>query len=663
MALAATRSAPDGLRLRLFGEVRLWAAGADITPRARKARGLIAFLAVAHEQTSTRERIADLLWSDRGEIQARASLRQILTELRSGAIGELSAITIDREFIRLAPRALATDAQAIEAACSEEDIRTLERELGPVREGFLRDLDGLSPSFDEWLAGERAQQQDRIVARVIRLVESILAERPTTDLRGVVASLESIDPGNELITRLGLRLDRALGDTTGARRRYRRLDDYLRDQLGVSPGAETRALFEAFKTFNAPATVVSSLLQEQRATFAERAALDPVAAIGEAPPLLYVAEFIEFASEAPSHLTTAIRHEILSGLSRFPDLRLAAAKEGGGVGTYTLTATLRASGTGLAINPQLLRGGDGKLIWADRFDLPREDLQPAIDTVIGRVVGAVLPAVVSDLVSSLAPRPAPGPYGRFLLARHAAQRPANYRASCAAAAELETIIAAEPNFAPPKLALARIYNTDFVWTRAGSSTPDKRARALELARTSLAIDESNVNAWTIVAWGHLWHGNWQASEQHFDAALTLTPYNVPRLLEVAFGRIFLGDLEGSAVVIDHCLGIERRASDGLHADRGLLRLIQGDFEGAQADFEMVAAPYFESLLHAAANAALAGRSNIALRAQAKAQIASMHEDDRTPSTPLLIAWLRSSQPFRYDEHWNVLREGVELAFS
>ena len=71
------------LTLGLLGPVRLVSsAGDDLTPKARKTRALLALVALS-KAPIPRDRLADLLWGDRGEDQSKASLRQALYELRS----------------------------------------------------------------------------------------------------------------------------------------------------------------------------------------------------------------------------------------------------------------------------------------------------------------------------------------------------------------------------------------------------------------------------------------------------------------------------------------------------------------------------------------------------------------------------------------------------
>ena len=71
------------LRLTLFGGFSATGAdGAEIPLKSQKAKALLAYLALSPGKSRSREEIMALLWSERGETQARASLRQVLTVLR-----------------------------------------------------------------------------------------------------------------------------------------------------------------------------------------------------------------------------------------------------------------------------------------------------------------------------------------------------------------------------------------------------------------------------------------------------------------------------------------------------------------------------------------------------------------------------------------------------
>src|SRR5262249_34872781 len=76
------------LRIAVIGTFRVLAPNdEDLTPRGRKARALLAILALTPTRRRSRPALQDKLWSDRGPEQGAASLRQTLTEIRR-AFGE-----------------------------------------------------------------------------------------------------------------------------------------------------------------------------------------------------------------------------------------------------------------------------------------------------------------------------------------------------------------------------------------------------------------------------------------------------------------------------------------------------------------------------------------------------------------------------------------------
>lgn len=631
--------------LALIGGVRLHAPGGAPVALGRRARGLLAVLALSRERSASRDRLCGLLWADRGEDQARASLRQCLHEIRGELPGTAAdLIEADREAVRMNPLTVAVDLEAIEATAQAGDDAALVEALRRIdRDGALAELD-ISSSFDDWAAGARAQVEARIGAAVRLRLAALEADGDPARLLALADVWTSRDPVDEDVVAAAMRVDLARGATPSAQRRLRQLREALaRDGLG-DPSPAIAALIDGANT----------------PPVAPRPQAAPVAA--DAPPLLHVAALVDAAGGAPPHLAAALHDEILSGLSRFRDLRLATSRDGDAEDDYTLLGGLRWSEHAVGISAQLRRG-DGQVIWTERFDLPRDSLQDALDRMVGRIVAAVQPAVTRDFVERISHRPTAGLYSRFLLARHASLRPRDHAAALAATAELEAILAADPGFTLPMLALARIYDTDFAWTRAGSSGAAERGRALELARTAFAIDPQNVNAWTHVAWSHIWHGNWDAARRHLDGALTLNPYNVPRLLEVVGGRIYLGDLAGAQELLDKCLEIDPRPGDAFHADRGFLRLMTGDHDAAAADYEMIAAPEGPIIIHQIANAALAGLPIGDLRDRAEALIGPIFPGGIMPGLEVLSSWVANNEPLRLPEHRQRLFDGMKLAFG
>ncbi len=90
--------------LWLIGQMGAWTAGGlSILPAGRKTRALLAILALRAPRPVNRSDLADLLWSQRPEEQARASLRQeihrLLEALQPGGGG--TSVRVARDHLSL----------------------------------------------------------------------------------------------------------------------------------------------------------------------------------------------------------------------------------------------------------------------------------------------------------------------------------------------------------------------------------------------------------------------------------------------------------------------------------------------------------------------------------------------------------------------------------
>src|SRR5215510_16569330 len=78
-------AAPQGARrvsITLVGRVALRLDGRTVELRTRKAAAVLGYLALSETKKESRERLVGLLWSRSDEEKARASLRQVVRELR-----------------------------------------------------------------------------------------------------------------------------------------------------------------------------------------------------------------------------------------------------------------------------------------------------------------------------------------------------------------------------------------------------------------------------------------------------------------------------------------------------------------------------------------------------------------------------------------------------
>src|SRR5205823_6596028 len=163
------------LRISVSGAFRILGDDEeDLTPRGRKARALLALLALTPTRRRSRPALQDKLWSDRGPEQAPASLRQTLTEIRR-AFGERyrDCLVADMRGIGLDPDRVTVD---LDTADLSELARAVEVPL------LLDDINVADDEFEDWLRNQRTAFERRVSSSmpiaVPRLSEPDVVARP-----------------------------------------------------------------------------------------------------------------------------------------------------------------------------------------------------------------------------------------------------------------------------------------------------------------------------------------------------------------------------------------------------------------------------------------------------------------------------------------------------
>jgi DNA-binding SARP family transcriptional activator len=215
----------------------------DCSPRGRKARAIIAYLATQRGASVSRERLAGILWTDRGDQQARASLRQTLFEFARTTAAAPGLLVIERDHLRVAVSALTSDVGELETLAGSDDVEALAQALAKKGDRLFDGLDGLDPAFDEWLATERRLEQERLSSLCAAAAERGLKQGGYAAVSQLATALQALDGTDETAAQLGMQADHARGDPSSLRRRHRQLCEALKHDLGVRPSVETETLF------------------------------------------------------------------------------------------------------------------------------------------------------------------------------------------------------------------------------------------------------------------------------------------------------------------------------------------------------------------------------------------------------------------------------------
>ncbi|WP_375427401.1 BTAD domain-containing putative transcriptional regulator [uncultured Sphingomonas sp.] len=650
------------LFLQLLGHVRLLSDDHDVCPRGRKARGVLAYLAVAPTRSATRERLADLLWTDRGADQARGSLRQALAEVRRCA-PDHPFLDIGRERVDLDRDAVTTDIDAVLDAAVDRSASELARIMGDVRGGFGDGLDGLASGFDEWLATERHQQHERIVACVLEAADDMLSRSPSTEMQAILRGLDHLDPLNEAVTRLGMRVDQGGDDRASLHRRYKRLEVGLARDFGSRPTDETRSLFAAltslapsFPDSPAPTTAPAS----------------PTAS----PPTILVSPLAVDGRGEAAELAEICTDDIRVALTRLPDLRVIMLDSAdaerleavcaGAVAVYLLSGRLRSMSGEVRVNLQLGNVHSRTVVWSEQIRLPAGDLLNAVDQIVERATGAVLPSIDRDLHSVLAERTGENDAGvLYMRARLRIGEARTAEMAEEGCALLERVLELDERHLRALLLLARMYNTDFWQMIAGHDVATFRARARALCERATMVEPSSTELAVMRAWCDLRRREWRLAQAGFERAVQALPYDPDTTNLCAFGFCHLGELDKADSLMQRAFRLNPFPPTDYHADYAVILALQGRVEEAEEHFEVSGE---EGLQYAAvriANAARAkGRTGAAaLRARFARGFRAAWRGKRSPGADDLRRWIDDTIPLRVEEHRRLLQQGMSGALD
>lgn len=154
------------LRLKVLGgfEARI-GPGEPLDIATRKTRALLAYLALPPGRAHARDKLTGLLWSDRGDEQARNSLRQALTELGRILAGiEPSPLVKGRDTLSLDPEVVEVDAMLFDRLAASPDVGDLRRAAAMYAGDLLDGFGVRDPAFEEWLRDERQRYRELSIA-------------------------------------------------------------------------------------------------------------------------------------------------------------------------------------------------------------------------------------------------------------------------------------------------------------------------------------------------------------------------------------------------------------------------------------------------------------------------------------------------------------------
>jgi adenylate cyclase len=512
------------LKVQFLGALTFSVGDRVLSGLPKKAQALIAYLAAEPGRLISRERLADLLWSDCASDTGRHRLRSALLAVRNALGIENLIIAAEGDGLRLIRASTWADIVEFEHLANAQDERSLSAAANLYQGEFLTDLPSISPVFDEWAQLQRARLLEIASGVLMRLSDLRSGAGDHTGAVSAAQKLVGLDRLSEEAHRTLMRAYANAGRPASALKQYQECKGILKAELGIGPSTSTSALAQQIAG-----------KEEQVLTSEPHGA--GVASLSSAPPApdkpsIAVLPFTNMSGDPEQEFfADGMTEDIITGLSRLKWLFVIARHstftyKGKAVDVrqvsrelgvrYVLEGSVRAYSNRIRISGQLIDAGTGKHIWAEKYDRQLEDVFAVQDEITQNVIATIEPFLYSEegFRSAQQPPESVATWGlvvRAITLINKIDRKANQEAQDL----LELAISKEPAYARAYaiLAWAKWWQVFSQWFSERNNGIDGLYRETEeLAERALALDPDE-------PWARMTFGLTLSGSGHHDRAL------------------------------------------------------------------------------------------------------------------------------------------------
>jgi DNA-binding SARP family transcriptional activator/TolB-like protein len=678
-ATAAPESAPR-LSVSLVGRLGVRFNGRPVELRTRKAGAVLSYLALSEAKQESRERLVGLLWSRSDEEKARASLRQVVRELRSmleeagydGFVAERLMIGIDVGRIEV-------DIESVIQLAEGGRVHPLLLDTPQLDGRLLEGMDDLDPSFRVWVLAKRQTIHERLMRN---LDEGLTSARVPADAKKrIAAAIVNLDPTHEYACRYLMRAHAEEGDVGAALRIYKALWDLLDRDYAMEPSAATEELVANIKLGvleRTPADRAASAANDEFAVRMVRGtALQPLAPIS--PPInasartrLVLRPFaMHGVDEDRSHLVQGFSQHLAACLVRFREWSVVdrppaavVLPASGTAPQYCIETTAYQAGAEINIVMVLRDDTTGIYVWSESFRLGLGNWFETQQRIIRRIATSLNVQLSTERLMRLAGEPdvSLDLHDRWLRGQNLMSKfdPESWRR---AVAIFRDAIRDNPGFSPCYSSLVQMNNIEH-FVHPGLFRDLEKARAtLELAKTAVQLDPVDSRAHLCCGWSYMMALREAEAAPHMQLACELNDNDPWTLLSSAHYDAFCGSIEQARLRAEQSLALSPAPSYIEWAYHCTIRFLGGDYAGAlEACDRANNAVRILPAWRAAALFYLGEPEQAREEAQRFVNgLRSFWVGSSVPTDEAVVRWVMQAHPISVNERWEALRQGMRGA--
>lgn len=664
VALSDTRERPAKrqLVLNILGDFTAEIDRREIALATRKAKALVAYLALSDNAQDTRERLVGLLWSESDEERARASLRQSVHEIKSAfdAAG-FDGFRADKQTLSLVRGSFTCDVDNVLASATRGEVPARLLDTQRIDETLFSGLDNVDPAFNSWALAKRQLLHDRLT---LALEPLLLSDGDSAVANSAALALLNLDPTHEVACRHLIRVRAAKGDIGGAMKAYKILWDLLEAEYDIEPSKETQDLVVGIKQASGPSEAPS---------LPPRLPGPPHAA--PAPKRLFISVCAFDATGVPEdkrHVVNGFRHEFVACLARFrewsvrtlPPLWETEPRTWSSPPEYVVEGSAYESGGTVRLIITFRDAITSVCIWSERYTITLARWFETQQNIVRQIATALNVHVSAERLRRAASNVDLDLeiHDRWLRGQTLLHQvtPADLKA---ASAMIEGLIRDAPDFSPAMSGMVQINNMEHIVYPGFFRDTAKHLKTLQIAQRAVHLDPLDSRAQLSLAWSYQLVGRVHESTLHAALATELNE-NDP-WTTMSAGQIFAycGDYVRAETLASASLGLTRAPTRSqmsyLSAIRFLCSRYEESVDAARQGFET--SPGFLSWMCSALGQL--GRRKDARHQfdQALAQIAADWQGSAKPTPENMTRWMLHMFPIAVEGDWERLRAGMAIA--
>lgn len=660
--------------------------GRDVSPRSRKARGLLGYLLLSDLGSERREKLAGLLWSESTIDQAYDSLRHCLAELRRlGQAAGVPFLDADRQSVRIDRARIKCDVTELKTHLAAGRIAQCRHLLTLPDLTLMPGGEADDPTFDNWLMVERERNAEILAREMLALLQQDSIE--TRDRIDLARAIQQLDPYQEDAVRIYMELLVSEGNVAGAAAFFERYRNRLLREYEVDPSDELLDFAEGLAARvgtprQKPSAKAAAAKSEADVQSGWASAIAQPAASGV--PVIAVLSLSSAQLADPlQHLSDAFTHELVSTLCRFkewtvtmpgalteanlqsvPDATLDELSARG-VDFALVTSVAPVAGT-TVINVRLVECESRAVVISDQYPASSENWLAALNDICCRIASRTKTSLIAARLRKSTGKSVEQLRAYDLWLEGEVLTDLWERDTEEKAIELfSRAVQLDANLASAYAGWASVLNSRWIVYPGLPTDAENRERAYQLAKKAVALDPLNTQTQGNLGWCHILAGRFDSAELHFGLAYDLNPSNPDNLLGCALAYAFCGNHERARELCRRAFELNPFPQPYYHAYRASIDFLARDFAGC---IEAVnRAPDFFPDIQAWAAASYAHLGDLAAGRAALDRyfidIRKRWAGPPNPSDDALCDWFVGVFPIRYDADRQLLADGLNILRS